>query len=186
INTEPGKFYGPRDIGIDATGNLYITDTGNKRVQKLSPDGQFLQLWGGGGVIPGSFEEPIGIDVDGQGNIYVADTWNQRIQKFDPNFTYLTEWAVDGWNSDTVINKPFLTVDSENHVFISDPEEYRIIVYNNDDSGDVLATWGQYGQDRASFALPLGLDFDDEGNLLVADSDNNRISRFEVPIDLFK
>ena len=83
---EPGKFWGPRDIAIDAEGNVYVTDTGNKRVQKFTPDGQFLQAWGGGGIVPGTFEEPVGIDIESQGNIYVADTWNRRMQKFDPNF----------------------------------------------------------------------------------------------------
>jgi uncharacterized protein (TIGR03663 family) len=176
---EPGKFWGPRDIAIDAAGNLYVTDTGNKRVQKFTPDGQFLSTWGGGGIVPGSFEEPVGIDLDSQGNFYVADTWNQRVQKFDPNFNPLIQWNVVGWEGESIFNKPYLAVDAQDRVFISDPEGYRIIVYDN--TGNVLITWGQYGQDRASFALPTGLDFDSQGNLLVTDADNNRIMKFMVP-----
>ncbi|MCP5046253.1 MAG: hypothetical protein GY940_03720, partial [bacterium] len=60
-----------------------------------------------------------------------------------------------------------------------DPESYRIIAYDN--SGEVLVTWGQYGQDLASMSLPVGLAFDNEGHLLVADADNNRIIKFQVP-----
>jgi uncharacterized protein (TIGR03663 family) len=176
---EPGKLWGPRDIAIDADGNLYITDTGNKRVQKFTPTGEFLQAWGGGGIIPGAFEEPVGIDIDSQGNIYVADTWNRRVQKFDANFAPLAQWEVIGWESESVINKPFLAVDPQGRVFISDPEGFRIIAY--DSAGQVLGTWGQYGQDPASFALPTGLAFDSQGNLLVADADNNRIMKFQIP-----
>jgi len=176
---EPGKFWGPRDIAIDADGNLYITDTGNKRVQKFTPTGEFLQAWGGGGIIPGAFEEPVGIDMDSQGNIYVADTWNRRMQKFDANFAPLAQWEVAGWESESVVNKPFLAVDPQGRVFISDPEGFRIIAY--DSAGQVLGTWGQYGQDPASFALPSGLTFDSQGNLLVADADNNRIMKFQIP-----
>ena len=176
---QPGSFWGPRDIALDAEGYLYVTDTGNKRVQKFTPKGEFVEMWGSGGIIPGAFEEPVGIDFDSQGNIYVADTWNRRIQKFDPDFSPLTEWEVVGWESDGVVNKPFLTIDDQDRIYISDPEGYRIIVYDSD--GEILVTWGQYGQDLASFALPLGLDFDQEGHLLVADSDNNRINKFLVP-----
>ncbi|MBN1219786.1 MAG: TIGR03663 family protein [Anaerolineae bacterium] len=177
---EPGTFWGPRDIAIDATGNLYVTDTGNKRIQKFTPAGQFMQAWGGGGIVPGTFEEPVGIDIDSQGNFYVADTWNRRIQKFDPDFNPLTQWEVVGWESEGVVNKPYLAIDDQDRVFITDPEGYRVIAYDN--SGQVIVTWGQYGQDRASFALPVGLDFDPQGNLLVADSDNNRVMKFTVPV----
>jgi DNA-binding beta-propeller fold protein YncE len=179
-NAELGKFWGPRDIAVDAQGNVYVTDTGNKRVQKFSPDGQPLAVWGGGGIVPGAFEEPVGIDIDSQGNFYVADTWNHRIQKFDPNFTPLAQWDVVGWDSESVVNKPYLAVDNQDRVFISDPEGYRIIAYDSD--GNVLVTWGQYGQDRASFALPVGLAFDSQDFLLVADTDNNRMMQFSVPV----
>ena len=176
---EPGKFWGPRGLAIDPEGNLYVTDTGNKRVQKFTPEGQFLQAWGGAGIIPGSFEEPVGIDIDDQGNIYVADTWNRRIQKFDADFTPISQWDVAGWDTESVVNKPFLAVNGSGRVFISDPEGYRLIAYTP--TGEIDVTWGQYGQDLASMALPLGLDFDSQGNLLVADSDNNRVIKFPVP-----
>lgn len=176
---EPGKFWGPRDLAIDSQGNVYVTDTGNKRVQKFSPAGEFIQAWGGGGIVPGAFEEPVGIDIDNQGNIYVADTWNHRIQKFDANFQPLAQWNVTGWDSESVINKPSLAVDKQGRVFISDPEGYRIIVYDN--NGQVIGTWGQYGQDVASFGLPNGIAFDQIGNLLVADADNNRVMQFQIP-----
>ncbi len=177
---QPGTFWGPRDIAIDPTGNLYIADTGNKRIQKFSPDGQFLKAFGGGGIIPGSFEEPVGLDVDQQGNIYVADTWNRRIQKFDSNFNPLTQWDVIGWESESVVNKPYLTVDTQGRVLISDPESYRIVAYDGT-TGEVLVTWGQYGQDLSTFKLPTGLDIDSEGNLLVVDSDNHRLMKFPIP-----
>jgi DNA-binding beta-propeller fold protein YncE len=179
VGSAPGSFWGPRDILIDRQGNLYVSDTGNKRVQKFTPDGEFLGVWGGGGVIPGRFEEPVGLAMDSSGNIYVVDTWNQRIQKFDPDFNPLAEWPVVGWESQNVVNKPFIAIDAQDRVFISDPENYRLIVYSN--NGELLGTFGQYGQDIESFRLPLDLAFGDDDTLFVVDSDNNRVMKFDYP-----
>jgi sugar lactone lactonase YvrE len=122
----------------------------------------------------------VGIAIDPEGNIYVADTWNRRVQKFDRDFNPVLQWNVVGWEGESVVNKPFLTVDDQQRVFISDPEGYRIIGYQGD-TGEVLVTWGQYGQDLASFALPIGVQIDNQGKLWVVDSDNHRLMQFEIP-----
>ena len=80
----------PSCIGRD--GNVYVMDTGNKRVQVFTPDGGFITQWGGGGVVDGRFDEPVGLAQDADGNWYVADTWNKRIQKFSEAFNYLAQW----------------------------------------------------------------------------------------------
>ena len=172
----PGAFWGPRGIALDKEGNVYVADTGNKRVQKFTPDGVYLGAWGGGGVVPGRFEEPTSLAIDQEGHIYVADTWNQRVQKFDADFNFITEWPVAGWESEDVLNKPFIIVDSQNRVYVSDPENYRIVVY--DANGQLLGVFGQYGQDLASFKLPLGLAVGEGDILFVLDSENNRVMKF--------
>ncbi len=176
---DPLKFYGPRAIAIDAQGNLYVTDTGNKRVLKFTPNGDPIAQYGGFGVEDGQFQEPVGIAIDAQGNIYVADAWNQRIQKFDANFNYLMQWPVQAWDNQSVVNKPYLAVNAEGNVFATDPEGHRILKFSSD--GKLLAVFGTRGSDLASFNLPTGLAFDAQGNLYVADSANQRISVFSKP-----
>jgi len=171
-----GMFYGPRDIAIDAEGNLYVTDTGNKRVQKFDSEGNPLGQWGGGGAEPGQFLEPVGIAVDAQGNIYVADTWNQRVQVFDADFQLLTQRRVEAWLGESIANKPYLAVDGEGNVYTTDPEGYRVLVLNAD--GELLATFGKYGTDDASFDLPTGIEVDHQGNVYISDSNNHRIMKF--------
>ncbi|HUW95113.1 MAG TPA: SMP-30/gluconolactonase/LRE family protein, partial [Anaerolineae bacterium] len=112
-----GMLYGPRDIAIDAEGNLYVTDTGNKRVQKFDAEGNPLGQWGGAGPAAGQFLEPVGIAIDEEGNIYVADTWNQRIQVFDGEFQFLRQWTVQAWMGESIINKPYLAIDAEGRVY---------------------------------------------------------------------
>lgn len=174
----PGAFWGPRDIVIDAEGNVYVTDTGNKRIEKFAADGTFRGAWGGGGITPGHFEEPTGLAIDADGNIYVADTWNQRVQVLDSTMQPVTEWKVVGWDTQNVLNKPFIAVDAQKRVYISDPENYRVIVYDN--SGKILFTFGQYGQDVQSFQLPLDVAVADDGSLFVLDSGNNRVMKFDA------
>lgn len=173
---QEGLFYGPRDIAIDANGDLYVTDTGNKRVIKFDPNGKYLGQWGGAGALPGEFLEPVGIAIDKDGNFYVADTWNRRIQKFDPQFRPLAQWPVYGWEGESVVNKPYLAVDGEGNIYFTDPELYRVVKLSPE--GKVLMVWGQLGGDAASLNLPTGIKVDETGNVYVADSNNHRIVKY--------
>ncbi len=175
----PLFFYGPRAVVVDLQGNVFVSDTGNKRILKFDPNGVPLAQYGGVGGGMGQFLEQVGIGIDKQGNIYVADTWNQRIQKFDANFNFITQWTVQAWDSQSVVNKPYIAVSPDGNVFVTDPETSRIVKFTND--GKLLAVFGTRGVDLSSFNLPTGLAFDANGDLYVVDSGNNRILVFTKP-----
>ena len=170
-----GKFYGPRDIAIDVAGNLYITDTGNKRVQKFAPDGTFLAAFGGAGKAEGKFSEPVGIAIDNQGDIYVADTWNRRIQRFDSQFRFRDQYPVAGWESETILNKPYLAIDPAGIILVTDPEGNRLLSFSS--SGSFLSATGSYGTGAGSFSLPIGIEIDSAGRIYIAEAGNNRVQR---------
>jgi uncharacterized protein (TIGR03663 family) len=173
----PGVFYGPRSLAIGQDGNLYVMDTGNKRIQVFTPDGKFVAQYGGGGLLEGRFDEPVGLGQDAAGNWYVADTWNRRVQKFDSHFVYLAQWPIDGWPSQSVVNKPGLAVDPARQiVYVVDPENYRVLAFNTE--GNFLATFGLYGNDAQSFTLPTGIAVGPDGRVYVADGDAHRIMIF--------
>ena len=81
------SFNTPSGLVLAPDGSLFVADTGNNRVRKISPEGQVSTVAGGGtaGYVDGptaqaQFNGPMGIAVDARGNIYVADTYNDRIR----------------------------------------------------------------------------------------------------------
>ena len=61
---------------------MFVSDTGNQRIQVFDGNGAFLATWGTGGSAEGEFDRPSGIGVARDGYVYLADTANNRIQKF--------------------------------------------------------------------------------------------------------
>ncbi|WP_217132726.1 hypothetical protein [Leucobacter chinensis] len=76
----------PLGITVDTTGNLYVVDSSNNRIRKITPDGMVSTVAGTdmGGFADGSadqakFAGPVGISIDTSGNVYVTDSGNNRI-----------------------------------------------------------------------------------------------------------
>lgn len=78
-------FYMPADIAVDTAGNVYVLDSGNHRIQKFDPQGNFLASFGRQGQGPGEFQHPQSIDIDAQGFMYISDSGNQKIQVLKPD-----------------------------------------------------------------------------------------------------
>jgi len=77
-----GQFnYAPSGMAVDGSGNVYVADYNNSRIQKFNSSGTYLTQWGSSGSGNGQFNGPVGLAVYGN-NIYVADTYNNLVQVF--------------------------------------------------------------------------------------------------------
>ena len=127
-------------MALDASGNVYVVDQGNHRVQKFDPGGAFLAKWGSFGSDDGEFyftgvrEFAEGLAVDGTGNVYVNDPSNGRIQKFASvdgiAYTFVTKWGGFG-SGDRDLGLAIGLVKSVDaasvyYVYVADDENMRI------------------------------------------------------------
>jgi sugar lactone lactonase YvrE len=85
---------------VDGTGNIYLLGEDNNLVMKYSPEGKYLNQFGGeapdsaDSLTPGRFDSPDSIAVDGYGRIFVSDFWG--VQVFDSNGQYQNSFGIDG------------------------------------------------------------------------------------------
>lgn len=79
------EFFHPTNIKLGVDGNLYISDTGNYRIQVVNREGEFIRSIGKAGSGLGSFARPKGIAVDKNNNLYVVDAAFSNVQVFRPD-----------------------------------------------------------------------------------------------------
>ena len=166
---------GPRGVATDSSDNVYVVDSGNNRIQKFDPDGNFITKWGSAGSGDGQFSEPVGVATDSFGNVFVADSGNNRIQKFEPDGTFMTKWGSPG-SGDGQFFHPVSVAISQFAVYVVDQGNDRIQGFNFE--GVFQATAGTSGSGDGEFSAPEGI-ATDSFNLYVADSGNNRIQELD-------
>lgn len=194
--TGPGQFNGPLGIAADATGNVYVTDHNNNRVQKFAVrstaagwQAEPVATWGGPGAGPGQFNGPYGITLDATGTLWVADGFNHRIQKFDTNGNYLGSIGTFGTGDGQFITPTWVNFDPSGGYYItetnSDPTNLQAADLANqrvqrfDASGAFVTKWGTFGEKGGEFRLPFCA-VSDGTNIYVSDYYNTRIQKFTV------
>ncbi|MCG6918372.1 MAG: 6-bladed beta-propeller [Deltaproteobacteria bacterium] len=172
-----GDFLKPFGVAADASGNIYVADTYNNRIQVFDNSGTFMKAWGQKGSGPGSLALPWDVAVDGEGNVYVADTYNYRIEKFDLNGVYQGQWGQKGRGSGDFAFLSGISVGPDGNIYTVDAKLNRVQVF--DSQGRFLRSWGSKGKGSASFVSPFGLTVDGSGNVYVADSKMRRVQKFD-------
>jgi hypothetical protein len=170
-----GVFTYPEYAAVDDTGNVYVTDLGNARVQKFDNNGEFLNSWGSKGTGKSEFHAPAGIAV-GNGYVYVADHELNIIKKFDANGNFISSWGGTGSEAGKLKLPNGVAVSKDNFVFVVDTGNSRVQKF--DSSGTFVSIIGSSGTGDGQFLTPLGIAVDSDGNIFVSDSGNNRIQKF--------
>src|SRR5213593_1563777 len=187
-------------VAVDGAGNVFVADTYNNRIRKITPDGIISTVvgtgaWGSGGdggpAPAAQLGAPRGLTIDRAGNLVIADVGNNRIRMETPDGVINTVagngtagFSGDGGPATSAqLNYPVaVSVDGAGNLFIADRHNNRIRMVNA--AGTIITlTGGGGGAFRgdggpASFAQiwdPRGVAVDNAGNVFIADSGNNRI-----------
>jgi predicted membrane-bound mannosyltransferase/DNA-binding beta-propeller fold protein YncE len=174
-NPKPTEFWGPREVTVDAQGNVWVADTGTSRVLKFDANGAFLAALGGPGAEPGKLNEPVGVVVAANGDIYVADAWNARVQRFDKDLKPLGAFPVPGWLANDPTTKPYLVLLPGGDIVASDPARQRVLRLQPD--GRIAAAYE--GSGEIMLAGPTGLAV--SGDMLFIASTGTNIVR-RIPL----
>jgi tripartite motif-containing protein 71 len=172
----PGQFKWPNGIGLDSSGNVYVADTFNHRIQKFTNTGAFIRTWGTVGSANGQFVYPTDVAVDSSGNVFVVDEGNNRVQKFTSTGTFIRTWGTGGKGPSQFNYPQNVAVDAAGNVFVADSLNSRVQEFTN--KGAFIKAWGTQGTGPGQFKYPYGLAIDSSGNVFVADGFNHRVEKF--------
>lgn len=198
---EEAKFDFLSGIAVDSQGNIFLSDSGNNRIRKITSgnavstvvgDGTEAYKGDGGSATAAQLAQPLGIAVDKSGNLYIADRGNNRIRKVTGSNIAtvagngLTNYGGDGINGlGAQLNAPFaVAIDADGNVYTADSGNNRIRRVSRDGVVSTFAGNGTngFGGDggaatAAQLSFPTGVAVDAGGNVFIADQGNNRIRR---------
>jgi sugar lactone lactonase YvrE len=178
---DQAQFDSPVGVAVDGEGNVFVADTYNDRIRKVSVSGEVSTIAGAGlpGLADGQpevalFDTPVGVAVDGQGNLFVADTGNDAIRKITPQGAVST---IAGAGSDLELDNPIgITITHDGFLFVVSQGDGKI--HRITPEGEIAEYAGRSsgfrnGTGRAArFNGPSGVAVDSDGNLYVADTEN--------------
>jgi RHS repeat-associated protein len=192
-------LYNPLNTAVDVSGNVYIADSDNNQIKKVTPSGTVTVLAGSGsagssdGMGSGaSFQHPSALAVDASGNVFVSDQQNHKIRKITPTGAVTTfagsgsPGFANGTGTGASFSSPIgLAFDSSGNLYVADYSNNRIRVISPSGQVGTFAGTGAAGADNgnalsATFRNPMGVAVDASGNVYVADRLNHMVRKISA------
>ena len=171
-----GQFYRPEGVTYINDNEILIADVGNNRIQHVDVQtGTFVKSFGKYGAAKGQFSQPVDVCLDEQQRIVVTESSNHRIQVMTQQGETI---SIFGDSGPEKLYSPISCIPYKNMFLVSEKGNNCIKVY--DQSGTFLYKFGTRGKQGGQFDWPCGMLVDRSSNLLVCDSNNNRVQQFTL------
>jgi sugar lactone lactonase YvrE len=192
------RLNSPMGVAVDGAGNVFIADTGNQRVRRVSPDGIITTVAGDGTrgfsgddgpATSAALTFPFGVAVDSESNLFIADFGNRRVRRVSPDGIITTvagngapDFSGDGGPATSAALSAFgVAVDSQGSLFIADGRNHRVRKVSPDGRITTVAGNGMPGPSgdggpaTGAALSPRSVAVDAAGNLFIADAGNDQL-----------
>ncbi len=183
----------PIDLTFDRQGNLLIlavdfrlreNRTHDIRIEKYSPQGEFLSQWGAkGGADVGQVERPSALTVDAEGNVYIAEIANGRVQKFNSSGKFLTKWGtlwLGGGEGEGIFRggARSVAIDKKGYIYVLEGSSIQKFT----SKGEFIDKWKTPGEQARRFAVDSNYNiyatYENSYEVIKLDSNGNIVSRW--------
>jgi DNA-binding beta-propeller fold protein YncE len=163
------KLRKPFAVAYDSQGRILVTDPGSAALLRFDRQGRALDVLGTKGAV--RLKNPLGLEMGRQGTIFVADVGLKQVVAFDPEGKLQAAYGRRGELTNPT--DAALSPDGT-RLFVADSKAHKIIIFDRE-SGQLLSSFGERGDQEGKFNFPTSLTFDSDGNLYVVDQINSRV-----------
>ena len=174
---EKGFFSHPTGVAIDKDGYIYVADSKNDRIQKLSPEGSFICEYKETSNSR-KLHLPSNVKTGQDGFVYVVDRGNNRVVILNSDLEYVSTFGSAGYGLGSLHDPWDLAFDNNGFVYITDRRQHCIQVFTR--NGAFRGKIGSQGQQKGKLNHPMGIAIDSNGKIYVCESGNHRVSIFRV------
>jgi DNA-binding beta-propeller fold protein YncE len=176
-----GNVLYPKRLAINSSGDVWVADAGNNRVEVFNEKGEYVTTFGGTGSGSEQMKYPTGVALDSNGNVWVADDENNRVDKWRTSGVqpplFSNAFGSLGTGNSQFDEPPDVAVSAINGTLVvSDEKNDRVEEFNEE--GKFVRAFGSEGTEKGRFKEPRGVAVGTNGALFVADTGNNRVEEF--------
>ena len=173
------QFKEAKGIAVDSSGDVWVADYGNNRIEEFNENGGYIQEFGTEGTGEGQLKGPFGVSLSG-GNLYVSEYDNDRVQELSTAGKYVYAWGKAGSGNGEFSGPRGIATDPRTgYLYVADTGNNRVQEFTA--AGKFVVQFGTAGSGNGDLSEPKDVAVSSLGGVYVADTANNRVQEWSRP-----